>query len=219
MALYTGFFSSIAEQPSCLQCEDLGDFFQESAAQTFCVTCPTATRRYLGVLSAANRTACQCKEGVATPRRTARRVSHPVRPVDDDADNQKRGLLRWSGACCRLLQRALAGWRGAAHSALLGPHGILSAALVADECYCCSGVQGMCDSSISNPSIVANPRRASVAVQMFANGQSILEWHFADLLQALLGFAVTASCHSRSVSVRSADRSMQHCLSCAINTT
>ena len=74
----------------------------------------------------------------------------------------------------------------------------------------------MCDSSISNPSIMANPRRASVAVHMFANGQSILEWHFADLLQALLGFAVTASCHSRSVSVRSADRSMQHCLSCAI---
>ena len=35
----------------------------------------------------------------------------------------------------------------------------------------------MCDSSISNPSIVANLRRASVAVQMFANGQSILEWH------------------------------------------
>ena len=71
----------------------------------------------------------------------------------------------------------------------------------------------MCDSSISNPSIVANLRRASVAVQMFANGQCS---NGIRLLQALLGFAVTASCHSRSVSVRSADRSMQHCLSCTI---
>ena len=46
----------------------------------------------------------------------------------------------------------------------------------------------MCDSSISNPSIVANPRRASVAVQMFANGQSVLEWHFAESAAGPAGF-------------------------------
>jgi hypothetical protein len=71
----------------------------------------------------------------------------------------------------------------------------------------------MCDSSISNPSIVANlrPRLCRCA--------NVCQWPILDgirLLQALLGFAVTASCHSRSVSVRSADRSMQHCLGCAI---
>jgi hypothetical protein len=68
-----GSFSSTAAQPSCLQCDVLGDFFQESTAQTFCVLCPRHTRRYLGILSAANRTACQCKEGVAESQ-TAQRL-------------------------------------------------------------------------------------------------------------------------------------------------
>ena len=54
----------------------------------------------------------------------------------------------------------------------------------------------MCDSSLSKPSIVANLRNASVAVQCFQ-----MAFDGICLLQALLGFAAKASCHSRSASV------------------
>jgi hypothetical protein len=57
----------------------------------------------------------------------------------------------------------------------------------------------MCDSSISNPSIVANLSNASVTVQRLQSALGILDG--ICLLQALLGFAVKASCHSRFVSV------------------
>ncbi len=60
-----GYFQPKEGQFGCIGCDNLGDFYQELPSQTRCVSCARNTRRYLGVLSAANRTACQCKEGVA----------------------------------------------------------------------------------------------------------------------------------------------------------
>jgi hypothetical protein len=41
----------------------LGDAYQEGQGQTSCQFCAHNTQRYIGVLSGANRSACQCKEG------------------------------------------------------------------------------------------------------------------------------------------------------------
>ena len=60
----SGYFQSETGQLGCIHCDSLGDFYQELRGQTFCLHCVKNTQRYLGVLSAANRTACQCKEGV-----------------------------------------------------------------------------------------------------------------------------------------------------------
>jgi hypothetical protein len=62
-----GLFQSERGQFGCISC-DIGDFFQEREQQSFCVPCPTNTQRYLGVLGAANRTACQCKQGYFHPK-------------------------------------------------------------------------------------------------------------------------------------------------------
>jgi hypothetical protein len=51
-------------QFGCINCDSLGDFYQESPAGTSCEACPANTRRDVGVLSAANRSSCQCKEGL-----------------------------------------------------------------------------------------------------------------------------------------------------------
>ncbi len=58
-----GFFQPEQGQIGCISCDSLGDYFQELPGLTFCHQCPSSTQRYLGVLSGANRSACQCKEG------------------------------------------------------------------------------------------------------------------------------------------------------------
>ena len=61
--LAAGFFLPSRGQVSCINCDDVGDFYQELPAQTSCRKCAANTQRYVGVLSAANKSACQCKEG------------------------------------------------------------------------------------------------------------------------------------------------------------
>jgi hypothetical protein len=60
-----GRFQPDQGQYSCLNCDSLGDFFQEQPGQTFCRACATHTQRYIGESSSsANKSSCQCKEGV-----------------------------------------------------------------------------------------------------------------------------------------------------------
>ena len=58
-----GYFQPNQGQFGCISCDILGDFYQELSAQSSCVACPPNTRRFIGVLSAATKTSCQCKEG------------------------------------------------------------------------------------------------------------------------------------------------------------
>ena len=58
-----GFFQPDSGQFGCLSCDSLGDYYQEQRGQSFCLHCASHTQRYIGVLSGANRSACQCKEG------------------------------------------------------------------------------------------------------------------------------------------------------------
>jgi len=64
----TGYVAGKPGQFSCVNCDDLGDFYQELSGQMSCDPCPLNTQRYLTVLSATNRSACQCKTGAhSTP--------------------------------------------------------------------------------------------------------------------------------------------------------
>jgi hypothetical protein len=42
---------------------DFGDFYQDEEAQSFCRSCPTRSRRYIGDGLGVNKNACQCLEG------------------------------------------------------------------------------------------------------------------------------------------------------------
>jgi hypothetical protein len=61
--MFAGYFQSQKGQFGCISCDSLGDFYQELRGQNLCVPCPDTTKRYIGVLSAATRSSCQCKEG------------------------------------------------------------------------------------------------------------------------------------------------------------
>ena len=63
MHALTGYFQPERAQFGCLSCDSLGDFYQELQGQTSCQFCAHNTQRYIGVLSGADRRACQCKEG------------------------------------------------------------------------------------------------------------------------------------------------------------
>jgi hypothetical protein len=58
-----GYFQPKEGQLACINCDDLGNFFQESIGTTVCQSCAQNNQRYIRVLSGANRSACQCKEG------------------------------------------------------------------------------------------------------------------------------------------------------------
>jgi len=89
----TGYFASLPRQPGCISCDNLGDYYQELGAQSACLLCPTQTVRHLGVLTAANKSACMCKEGTY-PVTAAVRVA----------------LRDWSIRCCRILEARWATW-------------------------------------------------------------------------------------------------------------
>ena len=61
-----GYFQPEEGQFGCMNCDILGNVYQEHEAQTFCTFCAAHTQRYVGVLSARNRSSCQCKEGGST---------------------------------------------------------------------------------------------------------------------------------------------------------
>jgi hypothetical protein len=58
-----GYFQANEGQLSCVNCDDVGNFFQESVGTTVCDPCPENTQRYVGKGSGSNRTSCLCKEG------------------------------------------------------------------------------------------------------------------------------------------------------------
>ena len=58
-----GYFQPEAGQFGCLSCDVLGDFYQEQEAQVSCEPCAENAQRYIGVLSAVNKSSCQCKNG------------------------------------------------------------------------------------------------------------------------------------------------------------
>ena len=59
-----GYFQPDKGQSGCVSCDIiLGDSYQELSAQSSCVACPANTVRFIGVLTAATRSACRCKEG------------------------------------------------------------------------------------------------------------------------------------------------------------
>jgi hypothetical protein len=68
-----GQFQPVDGQFGCISCDSLGGFYQEWAAQTSCQECAKNTRRYIGVLNAANRSSCQCKEGARSSLRVLAR--------------------------------------------------------------------------------------------------------------------------------------------------
>jgi branched-chain amino acid transport system substrate-binding protein len=77
-----GYFASLPGQPACISCDNLGDYYQELEAQSACLLCPVHTVRYLGVLNAANKSACMCKEGTH-PFSRAQHVRHcKTKPFD-----------------------------------------------------------------------------------------------------------------------------------------
>jgi hypothetical protein len=58
-----GYFQPKEGQLACINCDDVGDYFQEAIGATACQLCATHTRRYIGKGSGSNRTSCMCKEG------------------------------------------------------------------------------------------------------------------------------------------------------------
>ena len=68
----TGYFASESGQFSCIDCNSVGDFYQERSGQSKCEACAPNTQRYITDLSAANRSTCQCKAGA---HKTSRAVS------------------------------------------------------------------------------------------------------------------------------------------------
>ena len=58
-----GYFQPDEGQFGCLNCDSLGDFYQDLAGQLSCKSCAANTQRFVGVLTAVNRSACQCKPG------------------------------------------------------------------------------------------------------------------------------------------------------------
>ena len=64
-ALYDaiGYFQPEQGQFGCINCDSLGNVYQDKSSQTTCQHCAANTTRYLGVLDGANRSSCQCKEG------------------------------------------------------------------------------------------------------------------------------------------------------------
>jgi hypothetical protein len=84
-----GYFQPDKGQSGCVSCEIIGDFYQELSAQSSCVAFPPHTQRFIGVLSAATKSSCQCKEGDAT---------------DVSEELALTGSLDCATVLCRLLQ-------------------------------------------------------------------------------------------------------------------
>jgi hypothetical protein len=70
--MIVGYFASRSGQFKCIDCDELGDFYQERPGETSCDPCPLNTQRYLNLLSATNRSACQCNSGACWIARPAK---------------------------------------------------------------------------------------------------------------------------------------------------
>ena len=62
-----GLFQPRMGEVACIECDSLGDFYQELPAQTACTLCPLNTQRFVGIRAGGrNRTACLCSKGFFT---------------------------------------------------------------------------------------------------------------------------------------------------------
>jgi hypothetical protein len=134
--MIVGYFASRSGQFKCIACDELGDFYQERPGETSCDRCPLNTQRYVNLLSATNRSACQCNSGACCIARPAKALGMVQAVV-------------WPG--CRLLPSEGQGRGGvpATSPLLCSPYaalyerGLLS---VLQECAKCKGRKRLCRS-------------------------------------------------------------------------
>jgi hypothetical protein len=62
-----GMFQRDQGQYSCIDCDNLGDYYQDQPNATACIPCPPNTMRYSGKGSSANVTSCLCQKGAPPP--------------------------------------------------------------------------------------------------------------------------------------------------------
>ena len=131
---------------ACVSCDALGSFYQPDKGRTTCEFCAVNTQRYVGILSGANKTACQCKEGANAPCAPTVCLMCTGFPVERAARsgtqrmlclcvhmrlfvNTALELLCFAFVClihapaldCRLLHSKRRAWRGAFHVKLVAP--------------------------------------------------------------------------------------------------
>ena len=98
IVVHAGYFQPEQGQFGCISCDlGLGDAFQELSGQSSCHACAAHTRRYIGVLGAANQSACRCKEGSSTLF----------------AVSFRGGFRVLTALVCRILQLGRHSWGGA----------------------------------------------------------------------------------------------------------
>ena len=70
MPIYScpGYFQPDHGQFGCINCDSLGDTYQDLSGETVCVSCPNNTMRYRGALVGAKKSSCECKEGLHSIR-------------------------------------------------------------------------------------------------------------------------------------------------------
>ena len=76
----SGHYTNTAGQRACISCDSVGgksSFYQESPNATACIECPENFQRYVGVLSAANRSSCMCRPGFFFPTSQTKEVCLP----------------------------------------------------------------------------------------------------------------------------------------------
>ena len=78
-----GFVQSRSGSTDCMNCDYVGDSYQEDMNGTACIPCPKNTQRYLRLLSGANKTACQCQKGASdsSPPVAFLRIFGPMPPT------------------------------------------------------------------------------------------------------------------------------------------
>jgi hypothetical protein len=63
-ATRAGYFQAKPGQIECISCDLLGEtMYQDGAGRSSCLRCPNNTQRHIGVLTAANLSACRCSKG------------------------------------------------------------------------------------------------------------------------------------------------------------
>ena len=100
-----GYFQWESGKIGCIACSMLGNVYQDQQAQTGCKLCANHTQLYAGVIEAANKSVCQCKEGIyLTRKQSGFRMS--------TLHNHNLGIDAFRRRLCRVLQRTGRKWGG-----------------------------------------------------------------------------------------------------------
>ena len=75
-----GTFQAVANRRDCVNCDLLGDVYQEHKGRTSCMSCAANTQRFVGVGSSRNRSACLCQRNHFQPDRQAGSACVPCLP-------------------------------------------------------------------------------------------------------------------------------------------